>query len=276
MTRHHVPEAVGDRVQMAQPGRGELLRQGGPAEVLVHAVGPCEGFATEPNLILEGGLHHGRDECRSDAMAAHVRDHHGRAAIQQRQDRVDVSADARGRQVSMGVAGAWRLPREFGQQPHLEGCRQLHLFLHPGLEGGQLPVLALDLILHLDEPEGRIHLGQHFLGVEGLGNHVVRAQGQAADARGRPIQGGQDDEVDVAAGRIALDALAQFVARHLGHAQVRDDEIGPGTTHLFQGLEAIPCGQYLVARPLEIEAENVPDGCFIVHHQDGALGHAQR
>ena len=105
--------------------------------------------------------------------------------------------------------------------------------------------------------------GDEFLGVEGLGNEVVGAGGEAINAVLEFVAGGEEDEVDIATAGFGADLVAELEAAHFRHAPIGDDEADRVVAEDFEGGGAIGGAENVVAGVVEGGA-NDGDGHLVV------------
>ena len=100
--------------------------------------------------------------------------------------------------------------------------------------------------MRLGEAQPGLDLGAHLLGVDGLGDEIIGALGDAV-ADIALFQGRQEDEKGVFEVRVPFYGLADLRAIHVGHHPVADDQVRLGRAGLGQGLAAAVGGHHLVA-----------------------------
>ena len=109
---------------------------------------------------------------------------------------------------------------------------------------------------------------------EGLGQIVVGAGIQAADAVGFLAARRQHDDGDVAGFLASAQAAADLDAGKLRQHPVQHHQIGLFLGRDQQRLLAIARFQHPIALALQIVAQQCDQGAFVFGNQDGGLAHA--
>ncbi len=115
------------------------------------------------------------------------------------------------------------------------------------------------------------HPGDHFLGLEWLGDVVGTSQGEAFHLRLKIIQRGQEDNGAVRSLRIRLEALADFIAVHLRHHDIQENHFGLMAVGKVEGLFAFVGNEQPVTFVFQGLIEDFEVLRVIVHKQNRHL-----
>ena len=105
-------------------------------------------------------------------------------------------------------------------------------------------------------------------GLEGLGEVVDAAGGEAADLVVGIAEAGEEDDGDLAEGGVGLEPGADLVAVHAGHVDVEEDEVGRDAGGGGEGLGAAGDGGDGVAGLVELFAEEEAVFGDVVNDED--------
>jgi hypothetical protein len=108
--------------------------------------------------------------------------------------------------------------------------------------------------------------------VEGLGEVVVCAAGQAPDPLGGQCARGEHDDAHVGVPRVASEALADVDAVVVGHHQVQHDEVGAERLDQVEGFATRARGLDLVAVAGEGDPDEVRDVGLVVDDEHPCRG----
>ena len=110
--------------------------------------------------------------------------------------------------------------------------------------------------------------GHQLLGVEGLGDVVVRPHGQAQDFVGVLPLGAEDQD-----GQVALLPDLEHGGQpvQLGHHHIHQDEPQRRVHSQLQGLEAVVGLQHPVALLFQQNGDGTDDLGVVVHHKNGFI-----
>ena len=118
--------------------------------------------------------------------------------------------------------------------------------------------------------EDGLDAGDELAGAEGLDHVVVGAELQPEEAVWLAAAGGEHDDGDVGAD---AEAPTDLFAGDLREHEVQDDEAGGSALDLGEGFGAGGGGADREAVALEVAADDVADGGFVVDHEDGVGVH---
>ena len=114
---------------------------------------------------------------------------------------------------------------------------------------------------------------QQFLGIEGLSEVIFDTHSLAFENIVAVPFGGQKNEGNAYPLRISPHFLVEFIAVHLGHHDVGENQIGAGLLHHVQGSEAVAGGKHLET----IHLQDFPHGplqqMVIFYDQDALFVH---
>lgn len=111
---------------------------------------------------------------------------------------------------------------------------------------------------------------QHFFGIEGLGDEVIRAQLQRGQDVVVPGTAGQEDDRDVCRGGHGPQVLAHLEAIHVRQDAVHQDQMGHLLVSQAQCLLAVLRVQQHVAVLLQEEPEHFGDIWLVLDQQDAS------
>ena len=140
--------------------------------------------------------------------------------------------------------------------------------VHLQLPAGQNPAAPLGLggVVPLVPPQLGLHPGHQLQGPEGLGEVVVRPQGEAGDLVRLPVPGGEHDDGIVLP--LVPNAPAQLVPVHAGEHQVQDGQVQGCAPDAGQGLPGRVALAHLIALVFQVHLHQVGDLLLVVHHQN--------
>ena len=109
------------------------------------------------------------------------------------------------------------------------------------------------------------------LRIHGLGDEIVGANADRADRALQAALSCDDDDGDV--GTCAEDALAQLETAHLGHRQIRENEVEILDPNELQSVLGRRAGRHRIALSLQHHLQQVTGLLFIVDHEYLPFGH---
>jgi hypothetical protein len=108
-----------------------------------------------------------------------------------------------------------------------------------------------------------------FFEVEGFGDVVVAADGEAGDAVADGVAGGEEEDGQVAGGP---EALGDFEAVHVGEHDVEDDEVGLEAGGGAEGLGGVAGDLDLETGEAEGGGQERADVLLVVDDEDAVFG----
>ena len=214
------------------------------------------------------GAELGHEKGRHYALAGHVPHQDGQTLSRQRNEVVIIAADLIGRL----IVGNKLIARDFGQPPRqqaaLHPAGQLQVELEPLTCQFQVATVFLQFDLQAAKLQVRLdagvqlfhlkRLGEVIHPADGKGFHLVQLLGERAD----------EDDGNPLELIICFEALAHFVAVHLRHIDVQQDQVRGIAPCRQQGQFAARNGADFIAAVLEHAGQHLEIGVGVVHHQD--------
>ena len=168
------------------------------------------------------------------------------------------------------VVAGFREPCEGADGDVLDHQVLAHALCHIGLEGG---LVGAQQAARLREFQMGIHARQHDRRTQGFGDVVDRAQFEAALLVFGGAHCGGEDHRDVACGGIGAQPFQHFVAAHVGHHHIQQDEVRQ--RHLRGKLKrqrAGICRPHLVVPAQQLTEHGQVFG-VVVDDQNGSMRH---
>ena len=159
-----------------------------------------------------------------------------------------------------------------GSQPHRFPVRQklaaLRVVGEAAVDQLSLAGLGVDVSQLGVPPELAADPGRQLLGVEGLGDVVIRPHGQSQDLVGVLAFGRQHDHRQIP---LLPDPHQSGQTVQLRHHHIQHDQVHRLRQCQIHGLQAVGCLQAPVALPLQCDGDGTGDLGVIVHHQNALV-----